>query len=114
MYLFIDFQVDLLKVETKSEIDAKDRQIKVLQQTLRGMQEQLMASKKQQTHDDKKIKDLEHKLNANTKKITVEDNEVITLDKDDDVTEEPRPVKPIATVSGCVQVTQNDAKLIGM
>ncbi|XP_012276181.1 ecto-NOX disulfide-thiol exchanger 2 [Orussus abietinus] len=106
-------EVDLLKSETKTEIDAKDKQMKMLQQTLKGMQEQLMQSKKQQAQDDQKIKDLTVKLNA-TKKEEPLESEIITLDKDDDISEEPRiPKLPVASL-GCVQVTQKDAKLIGL
>lgn len=106
-------EVDLLKSETKVEIDARDKQIKVLQQTFKGMQEQLMASKKQLTQYDQKIKDLMFKLSCK-QATNAENNEVITLDKDDEVTEEPKIPKPVAAVSGCIQVTQKDAKLIGL
>lgn len=57
----------MLKSETKSDMDAKDKQMKMLQQTLKGMQEQLMQSRKQQAQDDQKIKDLTVKLNATKK-----------------------------------------------
>ncbi|XP_063976097.1 ecto-NOX disulfide-thiol exchanger 2 [Diachasmimorpha longicaudata] len=106
-------EVDLLKSETKLEMDGKDKQIKMLQQTLKGMQEQLMQSRKQHGQDDQKIRELMTKLNS-TKNIGSGESEVITLDKDDDVSEEPRTPKPIATVPGHVQVTQKDAKLIGL
>ncbi|XP_012265272.1 ecto-NOX disulfide-thiol exchanger 2 [Athalia rosae] len=106
-------EVDLLKSETKADLDAKDKQMKMLQQTLKGMQEQLMQSKKQQVQDDQKIKDLTLKLNA-TKKDDPPESEIITLDKDDDVNEEPRPPKPPMLLPGCVQVNQKDAKLIGL
>lgn len=104
--------MDLLKSETKAELDAKDKQMKMLQQTLKGMQEQLMQSKKQQVQDDQKIKDLTVKLNA-TKREDPPESEIITLDKDDDVNEEPRLPKPPMILPGCVQVNQRDAKLIG-
>lgn len=104
--------MDLLKSETKSEIDAKDKQMKMLQQTLKGMQEQLMQSRKQQAQDDEKIKDLTVKLNA-TKKEEPRESEIITLDKDDDVNEEPRTPKQLVLTSSFVQISQKDAKLIG-
>ncbi|XP_074093740.1 ecto-NOX disulfide-thiol exchanger 2 isoform X2 [Cotesia typhae] len=117
-YCFIALQVDLLKSETKIEVDAKDKQIKMLQQTLKGMQEQLLQSQKQQVQDDQKIKDLTVKLNSIGDNSCSTENEVITLDKDDDsvvVSEEPRTPRPlIATIPGCVQITQKDAKLIGL
>ncbi|OXU25436.1 hypothetical protein TSAR_015699 [Trichomalopsis sarcophagae] len=106
-------EVDLLKSETKVEMDAKEKQMKMLQQTLKGMQEQLMQSRKQQAQDDQKIKDLTVKLNATKKEEPTED-EIITLDKDDDVNDDQPPVKPIVTSSGTVQITQKDAKLIGL
>ncbi|XP_031840381.1 ecto-NOX disulfide-thiol exchanger 2 isoform X4 [Nomia melanderi] len=106
-------EVDLLKSETKSDIDAKDKQMKMLQQTLKGMQEQLMQSRKQQAQDDQKIKDLTVKLNA-TKKEEPRESEIITLDKDDDINEEPRTPKQLSLTSSFVQITQKDAKLIGL
>lgn len=105
-------QVDLLKSETKAELEAKEKQMKMLQQTLKGMQEQLMQSRKQQAQDDQKIKDLTVKLNA-TKKEEPRESEIITLDKDDDISEEPRTPKQHILTSNFVQVTQKDAKLIG-
>lgn len=106
-------EVDLLKSETKADIDAKDKQMKMLQQTLKGMQEQLMQSRKQQAQDDQRIKDLTVKLNA-TKKEEPRESEIITLDKDDDINEEPRTPKPSILSPNSVQVTQKDAKLIGL
>ncbi|XP_017892392.1 ecto-NOX disulfide-thiol exchanger 2 isoform X2 [Ceratina calcarata] len=106
-------EVDLLKSETKSEIDAKDKQMKMLQQTLKGMQEQLMQSRKQQAQDDQKIKDLTVKLNA-TKKEEPRESEVITLDKDDDINDEPRTPKQLISTSSFIQISQKDAKLIGL
>ncbi|XP_076764611.1 ecto-NOX disulfide-thiol exchanger 2 isoform X3 [Xylocopa sonorina] len=106
-------EVDLLKSETKSEIDAKDKQMKMLQQTLKGMQEQLMQSRKQQAQDDQRIKDLTVKLNA-TKREEPQESEIITLDKDDDINEEPRTPKQLALATSHVQITQKDAKLIGL
>lgn len=102
-----------MKSETKVEMDTKEKQTKMLQQTLKGMQEQLMQSRKQQAQDDQKIKDLIVKLNA-TKKDEPREDEIITLDKDDDVNDDQPPAKPIVTSSGTVQITQKDAKLIGM
>ncbi|XP_058798366.1 ecto-NOX disulfide-thiol exchanger 2 [Phymastichus coffea] len=105
-------EVDLLKSETKVDIDAKEKQMKMLQQTLKGMQEQLMQSRKQQAQDDQRIKDLTVKLNL-SKKEEPQENEVITLDKDDDTNDELTS-KPSVTPSGLSQINQKDAKLIGL
>lgn len=48
----------------KTDIDAKEKQTKMLQQTLKGMQEQLMQLRKQQAQDEQKIKDLTSGLTA--------------------------------------------------
>lgn len=85
--------------------------MKMLQQTLKGMQEQLLQSRKQQAQDDQKIKDLIVKLNA-TKREETRENDIITLDKDD-INEERRTPKQLILASNLVQVTQKDAKLIG-
>lgn len=85
----------------------------MLQQKLKGMQEQLIQSQKQQAQDDQKIKELMIKLNTTKMEEPLMENEVITLDKDDDVNEEPRIPRTLNTTSGYIQVTQKDAKLIG-
>lgn len=102
-----------MKTETKVEIDTKEKTFKMLQQTLKGMQEQLLQSKKQQAQDDQKIKDLTVKLNA-TKKEEPQESEIITLDKDDDADDDQHIPKPVVTSSGFVQISQKDAKLIGI
>ncbi|XP_033210952.1 ecto-NOX disulfide-thiol exchanger 2 isoform X2 [Belonocnema kinseyi] len=106
-------EVDLLKSETKNEIDGKEKQIKMLQKTLKGMQEQLLQSKKQQAQDEQKIKDLTVRLNV-TRKEEPPESEIITLDKDDDISEEPRTPKHLISSTGAIQITQKDAKLIGL
>jgi len=39
-------EVDSIKAEMKSEVESKDKQIKILQQTLQGMQQQLIEAQK--------------------------------------------------------------------
>lgn len=79
----------------------------MLQQTLKGMQEQLIQSKKQQVQDEQRIRELSIKLNAVSKKEEILDNEIITLDKDDEI------VAKELTDGRNIQVSQKDAKLIG-
>ncbi|KAJ8670638.1 hypothetical protein QAD02_001897 [Eretmocerus hayati] len=106
-------EVDLLKSETKTEVDSKDKQMKMLQQTLKSMQDQLMQSKRQLAQDNQRIRDLKFKLNAARKEDSLED-EIITLDKDDDSEDDQQASKSVVTSSGTVQISQNDAKLIGL
>lgn len=81
----------------------------MLQQTLKGMHEQLIQSKKQQVESRQKIKDL-MKMTNGSKNENVDD-EVITLDKDD--SDEEETSKPFVSPSISLQISQIDAKLLG-
>ena len=85
----------------------------MLQQTLKGMQDKLMQSKKQQAQDADKIKDLTIKLNVTTKEES-DENEVIMLDKDDEVHEDQSSPKPLFSACSIVPISQKEAKLIGI
>uniref|UniRef100_A0A1B0D578 Ecto-NOX disulfide-thiol exchanger 1/2 domain-containing protein n=1 Tax=Phlebotomus papatasi TaxID=29031 RepID=A0A1B0D578_PHLPP len=57
-------EVDLVKSDLKSDTDIKDQQIKVLQETIRNMQTQLLENKSREKEKESKIVDLEAKLKA--------------------------------------------------
>ncbi|XP_059607391.1 ecto-NOX disulfide-thiol exchanger 2 [Phlebotomus argentipes] len=57
-------EVNLVKSDLKSDTDIKDQQIKVLQETIRNMQTQLLENKSREKEKDSKIVDLEAKLKA--------------------------------------------------
>lgn len=63
-------EVDLVKSDLKSDTDIKDQQIKVLQETIRNLQTQLLDNKHKEKENLTKISDLETKLKqANVKEL---------------------------------------------
>lgn len=71
-------------MDFKKEIDDKDKQFKMLQQTLQGMQQQLMEAKRRQIEEESKVKELQTKLKCESKTVKLTsssiDKDVITLD----------------------------------
>lgn len=49
-------EVEVVRSEMKAEIENKEKQLKMLQQTLHGMQQQLIESKRRQNEDEHKVK----------------------------------------------------------
>ncbi|XP_055902486.1 ecto-NOX disulfide-thiol exchanger 2 [Eupeodes corollae] len=63
-------EMTLVKSDIKSDTDFRDKQIKVLQETIRNMQTQLLENKSRERKDATKIDDLEQKLKeANVKQL---------------------------------------------
>lgn len=63
-------EVDLVKSDLKNDADLKEQQIKVLQETIRNMQTQLLENKAKEKDSGQKIKELEEKLkSANVKEL---------------------------------------------
>lgn len=63
-------EMTLVKSDIKSDTDFRDKQIKVLQETIRNMQTQLLENKSREKKDASKIDDLEQKLKeANVKQL---------------------------------------------
>lgn len=63
-------ELNLIKSDNKSDTDFRDKQIKVLQETIRNMQTQLLENKSREKKDANKIDDLERKLKeANVKQL---------------------------------------------
>lgn len=81
-------------MEFKKDIDDKEKQFKLLQQTLQGMQQQLIEAKRKQTEEETKCKDLQNKLkNLDNNKKYINNNMdkeliVVNLDDIDDHTTE--------------------------
>lgn len=113
-------EVDLVKSDLKSDTDFKDKQIKVLQETIRNLQTQMIETK---TKENSRISELEEKLKAanvkelllKTKIITatknssssksseIDENDIIDLDDD-------KIIDSIKTE----KLDINEAKLIGL
>ncbi|XP_063704617.1 ecto-NOX disulfide-thiol exchanger 1 [Culicoides brevitarsis] len=63
-------EVELLKTDNKSDSDIRDKQIKVLHETIRNLQTQLLTNKARETEVNTKISELEAKLKeANVKEL---------------------------------------------
>lgn len=100
------FQIEVIKIDLRAEMEEKEKQVKLLQQTLQGMQQQLIEAKRKQAEEETKVKELQSKLKAQP--------EIVNLDDGDDVTEcsivsettsEPTPPQPLS---------ERDAKLVGI
>lgn len=60
----------MVKSDLRNDTDIKEQQIKVLQETIRNMQTQLLENKSKERDSGQKIKDLEEKLkSANVKEL---------------------------------------------
>lgn len=63
-------EVDLVRCDLRNDTDLKEQQIKVLQETIRNMQTQLLENKAKETDCGQRIRDLEDKLkSANVKEL---------------------------------------------
>ncbi|KAI4470716.1 ecto-nox disulfide-thiol exchanger [Holotrichia oblita] len=113
-------EVEVVKMDMKKEIEDKDKQFKMLQQTLQGMQQQLIDAKRRQTEEENKVKELQSKLNKEVKKPH-NDKDIVNLD--DNESDKAESVSSI-----CESISDNtlqqqqqqqilnerDAKLIGI
>ncbi|XP_067127789.1 ecto-NOX disulfide-thiol exchanger 2 isoform X2 [Centruroides vittatus] len=104
-------EVEVLRAENRQEQEARERQLRLLQQALQGMQQQLISITQQHTHDEEEIKRLrkmlhieENKGNSNNDKSTEE--------------EEEKELNTNVSSSDCsickVQITEKEAQLIGL
>lgn len=106
------FQVEVLKMDYKKDMEEKEKQFKMLQQTLQGMQQQLIDAKRRQIEEEAKVKELQAKLKTDKGK-QLNDKEVITLD--DSENEQSDSVSVTETTSEIIQrFNECDARLIGI
>lgn len=80
-------EVDLVKSDLKSDADIKDQQIKVLQETIRNMQTQLLDNKAKEKETGQRMHELEERLkSANVKELLLKTKIAATSAKNRDVT----------------------------
>lgn len=105
-------EVEVLKTDYKKDIEEKDKQFKMLQQTLHGMQQQLIDTKKRQNEEEAKVKDLQLKLRIERgKQLT--DKEIVIIDGSDN--EQCDSISVGESPSDSVHnFTESDAKLVGI
>uniref|UniRef100_A0A1B6LXZ8 Ecto-NOX disulfide-thiol exchanger 1/2 domain-containing protein n=1 Tax=Graphocephala atropunctata TaxID=36148 RepID=A0A1B6LXZ8_9HEMI len=109
-------EVDLVKVDLKLELEQKDKQLKMCQQTLQGMQQQLLDAKRKQGEEELRVLELQARLKAKQTK------EKQTKEKE---TKEGEEVKDKEETEGEVDTTdsllllssklsEKEAKLVGL
>lgn len=108
-------EVEVLKIDYKKEIDEKDKQFKVLQQTLIGMQQQLSETKKKHIEEELKTKELQAKLKAKgTKYQNSLNKEIIDLDSEPEQTEASPNTPTESSITSSGSVEEGDIKLISV
>lgn len=105
-------------MDFKKELEDKEKQFKMLQQTLQGMQQQLVDAKRKQTEEEAKVKELQNKLKSisENKARTSDDKEIINLEESESEQAEVSSVNESTSDTIIQQQTLNerDAKLIGI
>ncbi|KAJ3660322.1 hypothetical protein Zmor_004774 [Zophobas morio] len=104
-------EVEVLKVDYKKDLDDKDKQFKMLQQTLQGMQQQLIEAKRRQTDEETRVKELQLKIKQLETKQSC-DKDVITLD--DSESNQAESTTTSESSPDIQRINECDAKLVGI
>ncbi|KAG8319366.1 Ecto-NOX disulfide-thiol exchanger 2 [Homalodisca vitripennis] len=104
-------EVDLVKVDLKVELEQKDKQLKMCQQTLQGMQQQLLDAKRKQGEEELKVLELQTRLKAKqTKEKETKEGE--------EGKEKEEPDGEVDTTDSLLllssKLSEKEAKLIGL
>lgn len=99
-------------MDYKKDLSEKDKQFKLLQQTLQGMQQQLLEAKKKQSEEEAKVKELQNKIKENKSKLNNE-KDVITLDDSENEHYDTLSLTGSSS-DGNSQFSERDAKLVGI
>lgn len=105
-----------MKSDYKKDMEDKDKQLKMLQQTLQGMQQQLIEAKKRHSEEESRVRDLQAKLTKSETKIKpIVDKEIITLDdSENEQVDTPSVTTESSTTESVAALNDNDAKLVGI
>lgn len=108
-------------MDFKKELDDKDKQFKILQQTLQGMQQQLIDAKRKHTEEETKVKELQNKLKSfsETRTRPSDDKDIINLEESESEQTDVTSIISESTNSDAMTIQQQtlserDAKLIGI
>lgn len=110
-------QVEVIKMDLKKELDDKDKQFKLLQQTLQGMQQQLIDAKRKQTEEEGRVRELQNKLktSSESKSNRSLDRDIINLDDPESEQADSASIsETVSSENGSQQLNARDAKLIGV
>ncbi|XP_031355933.1 ecto-NOX disulfide-thiol exchanger 2 isoform X2 [Photinus pyralis] len=111
-------EVEVIKVDLKRELEEKDKQFKMLQHTLQGMQQQLIDAKRKQSEEECKAKDLQTKIQqlSEAKTKTSSERDIVNLD-DSEPEQSEASVCDAASDIVVVSVpplNERDARLVGI
>ncbi|KDR14923.1 ecto-NOX disulfide-thiol exchanger 2-like [Zootermopsis nevadensis] len=120
-------EVDLVRSDLKTELEQKEKQLKMLQQTLQGMQQQLMESKRRQSEDEIKVRELQARLKsagemqarlqlakAEQSGDLIGDNSQPSTDTVGDAEDEGKADTTETPSSSASRLSDREAKLIGL
>ncbi|KAK5640045.1 hypothetical protein RI129_010856 [Pyrocoelia pectoralis] len=111
-------EVEVIKVDLKRELEEKDKQFKMLQHTLQGMQQQLIDAKRKQSEEECKAKDLQCKIQqlseARTK--TSSERDIVNLDDSEPEQSETNVSEVVSDIptTSPPPLNERDAKLVGI
>ncbi|KAJ8919902.1 hypothetical protein NQ315_006431 [Exocentrus adspersus] len=106
-------EVEVLKMDYKKDMEEKDKQFKMVQQTLQGMQQQLIEAKRKQSEEETRVKELQAKLKSENKSKHLNDKEIITLDDSENEQSDSVSVTDCST-EATQRFNECDAKLVGI
>lgn len=105
-------------MDFKKELEDKEKQFKMLQQTLQGMQQQLVDAKRKHSEEETKVKELQNKLKSlnENKGRSSEDKEIINLEESESEQTEVSSINESTsdTIIQQQMLNERDAKLIGV
>lgn len=99
-------------MDYKKDLGEREKQFKLLQQTLQGMQQQLLEAKKKQSEEEAKVKELQNRIKENKSKSNNE-KDVITLD-DSENEHCDSSSHTSSSPDSNYQFNERDAKLVGI
>lgn len=98
-------------MDYKKDLEEKERQFKLLQQTLQGMQQQLLEARKKQIEEEAKVKELQNRMREKSKVNS--DKDIITLDDSENEHCDSFSLTGSSPDSNH-QFNERDAKLVGV
>ncbi|KAK4872811.1 hypothetical protein RN001_014840 [Aquatica leii] len=113
-------EVEVIKMDLKKELEDKDKQFKMLQNTLQGMQQQLIEAKRRQSEEESKVKELQNKVQSmnEVRSKSLSEKDIVTLDDS-----EPEQSETASLSEATIEATpaapppplnDRDAKLVGI
>ncbi|KAK6625582.1 hypothetical protein RUM43_005881 [Polyplax serrata] len=114
-------EVDLVRGDMKNDLESKEKQLKMLQQTVQNLQKQLLDSKRRHAEDDVKLRGLQARIKSCALKKQEngdkDESFIEIIEKDEEFTVKEENEAPICENGQFGQIgtqTDRDARLIGL